>query len=91
MLWLPTFADGASLATMHAGNPAGNRDCAKKNVGLTFAWNKVPAGSSSHAVTTLGALTWPPGKLPILLAPHVTPKQKDAEPLSDRIKQSAQT
>lgn len=30
--WLPTFAAGASLATMHAGNLASNPNCVGQNV-----------------------------------------------------------
>ena len=49
-LWSPTFPDGASLATMHAGNLAGNPNCVGQNVTPPLAWNNVPAGTKSLAI-----------------------------------------
>jgi phosphatidylethanolamine-binding protein (PEBP) family uncharacterized protein len=55
-LWSPTFPDGASLTTAHAGNLAGNPNCVGQNVTPPLAWTNVPAGTRSLAL--LGVAHW---------------------------------
>ncbi|MES2912756.1 MAG: YbhB/YbcL family Raf kinase inhibitor-like protein [Pseudomonadota bacterium] len=49
-LWSPTFPDGASLTTAHAGNLAANPNCVGQNVSPPLAWANLPVGTKSLAM-----------------------------------------